>query len=242
MTAGAIPESSSVTSSRVLVKVCGLSDVDQALACASAGADWLGLNFHPPSPRCIGLDRAAEIAAALPSTTRAIGVFVDEPIDRIRAAAERVGLWAVQLHGDETPADVARLGDSRVIKAFRLRSAADWPRVLAFVREVANLGGALEGILVDAYVPGQAGGTGQTIAEELLDLMAGTPRLILAGGLNRGNVARLVARVRPFMVDVASGVESAPGRKDPAEVAAFVRAVRVGEQVMLDPSPSLKSH
>ena len=214
-----------MSSPRVLIKVCGLREVDQALACARAGADLLGLNFHPPSPRSVEPARAAEIAAALPSTTRAVGVFVNEPVDRIRATADRVGLWAVQLHGDETPADSARLAGLRVIKAFRLRSPADWPRVTAFVQDALDLGVVLEGVLVDAYVPGVAGGTGQTLEDVLLDLIAGTPRLILAGGLNPGNVARLLARVRPYMVDVASGVESVPGTKDPAKVAAFVRAV-----------------
>ncbi len=216
-------------------------DVDQAVACAHSGADWLGLNFHRPSPRYVEPERAADIAAALPPSTRPIGVFVNQPIERVREVARAVGLWGVQLHGDETPADAARLADLRVIKAFRLGSLADWPRVTAFIHDALDLGVALEGVLVDAYVPGQAGGTGQTVPDELLDLIAGTPRLILAGGLNPGNVARLVARVRPLVVDVASGVESAPGRKDLAKVAAFVRAVRVGEQAIRDPSPPPQS-
>jgi phosphoribosylanthranilate isomerase len=134
----------------------------------------------------------------------------------------------VQLHGDEPPGCPAALPNLKVVKAFRLGDASDVRRMVAWLDEAGRLGRTPDAVLVDAYVPGLAGGTGRSIADALLDLLPALPRLVLAGGLTPANVAERVARVRPWMVDVAGGVESAPGRKDPARVAAFIRAARGG--------------
>lgn len=211
---------------RVRVKVCGLTSVADALACAEAGADWLGLNFHPASSRRVDSSLAAEIVAALPPGCLAVGLFVDRPTAEVAATAARVGLRVVQLHGDEAPEDLRALGRLTLVRAFRLGDDAAVARMAAYLDRAAALGRAPDAVLVDSYVPGQAGGTGHAIASDVLDRLPALPRLILAGGLTAENVADRVARVRPWMVDVASGVESSPGRKDSGRVAAFIRAVR----------------
>ena len=212
----------------VLVKVCGLTRPDQAEACARAGADFIGLNFHPGSPRYVDPSLAAEIAAALPVGCQAVGLFVDRPVVDVERTAGRVGLAWVQLHGDEPPADVAALARRRVVKAFRLRAVADVESLRHYMDEASRLRADPQPWLVDSYSPGAHGGTGRVIETGLLDGLASLPypELILAGGLTPENVAERVARVRPWMVDVASGVESSPGVKDLDKVVAFVAAVR----------------
>ena len=211
------------------IKVCGLTRVDDALACASAGVDWVGLNFHPASPRRVEPSTAAEIIAALPGTCEAVGLFVNRPADEVAEIARRLGLGVVQLHGDEPPEAVAALGHLRVVRAFRLADARAVDAMAAYLERAGSLGRLPDAVLLDAHVAGRAGGTGRTIADDLLDLLPSLrlPPVILAGGLTPENVAVRVARVDPWMVDTASGVESAPGRKDPARVAAFVRAARL---------------
>ena len=210
----------------VRIKVCGLTRLADALACASAGVDWIGLNFHPASPRCIDPDLAAEIISTLPITASAVGLFVDRTPGEVVELADRLGLRIVQLHGHEPPEDIAALGHLQVIRAFRLGDAADVGRMVRYLRRAEELGRPPDAVLVDSLVPGQAGGTGHAIAADLLSLLPPLPRLILAGGLTPENVAERIARVRPWMVDVASGVESAPGRKDPARVNAFIKGAR----------------
>ena len=195
-----------------------------ALACAAAGADWIGLNFHPASPRRIAPAVAAEIVAALPATCAVVGLFVDRPPAEVQEVAARIGLRAVQLHGDEPVDDLRALGPLRVVRAFRLGDLPAVRRMGEYLRRADELGCPPYAVLVDGYVSGQAGGTGRTIALDLLDHLPPLPRLVLAGGLTPENIAVRVARVRPWMVDVASGVESSPGRKDPARVAAFIQA------------------
>jgi phosphoribosylanthranilate isomerase len=209
----------------VLAKICGLTSVEDALACAELGADWIGLNFHRPSSRYVDPDVAAAIVAALPRRVEAVGVFVDRPVAEVVDLAGRIGLGIVQLHGAEPPEDLVALGRFRVVRAFRLRPDAGWAAISEYLSRAAALGHPPDSVLVDAFVPGVAGGTGTMIEESLLDDRPSLARFILAGGLTPENVAGRIARVRPWMVDVASGVESAPGRKDPALVAAFLRAV-----------------
>lgn len=212
---------------RVKVKVCGLTRVADALACAEAGADWIGLNFHPASPRRVEPALAAEIVAALPPSCTAVGLFVDRPPAEVLATAVRVGLRVVQLHGNEPVNDLTALTPHlSVVRAFRLADRAAVDQMSGFLHDAEGRGCAPVAVLIDGYVSGQAGGTGRTIALDLLDHLPPLPRLILAGGLTPENVAARVARVNPWMVDVASGVESSPGRKDPVQVAAFVRAAR----------------
>jgi len=197
----------------VKVKICGVRTVADAVAAAEAGADFLGVNFHPASPRCVGADTARAIVAAVPGVP-CIGVFVDRPADEVARTARDVGLAGVQLHGSERAADCGPLRGLRVVKALHARpggdlvaAAAEWPDAW---------------LLIDAWVPGVAGGTGRTVDPEAL---RGLPadRLFVAGGLRPDNVADVVRRVRPFAVDVASGVERAPGVKDHGKVAEFIR-------------------
>jgi len=214
-----------------LIKVCGLADAGSAVACASAGADWIGLNFHPPSPRSITPQAGAEIASALAGLAEPVGLFVDRPPAEVAAIAALVGLGIIQLHGDETPEYVAELArllppPHRIVRAFRLSDAASVDRMSAYLEAVESLGAPLHAILVDAHVPGQAGGTGRSIPFEVVDHLPRHPRLILAGGLTPENVAERVRRVQPWMVDVASGVESSPGVKDLGRVSRFVEAAR----------------
>lgn len=212
----------------VRIKVCGLTSVADALACATAGVDWVGLNFHPASPRYVDPTLAAEIVAALPKSTQAVGLFVNRPPDEVATLAERLGIGIVQLHGHEPPEDLPILGRLRIVRAFRIGSAESIAAMVAYLRRAEDLGRSPDEVLVDAYVPGRDGGTGQAIADDLFPLLPALPRLILAGGLTPENVAERVARVRPWMVDVASGVESRPGRKDPLRVAGFIQGVRAG--------------
>ncbi len=213
---------------RCLVKVCGLTTVTDALATARAGADWIGLNFHPGSKRFVTFERAAVIVAALPASVEPVGLFVGRPPAEVAAVADRLGLRVVQLHGDEPPEDLLALRRFQVVRAFRLADAKSVASMLAYLDRVETLGAPTPAVLVDAFVPGQHGGTGQVVLGDALDLLPPIARLILAGGLTPENVAERVARVRPWMVDVAGGVESSPGRKDPSRVASFLHAARTG--------------
>ncbi len=225
--------------SRVKVKICGLTEVANARACAEAGADWIGLNFHPASPRSISVERGAEIAAALHGKANPVGLFVNRPFDEVAETILAVGsMDTIQLHGDEPPEyllDCAKFKlRLRVVRAFRLSDAASVDRMIAYLARAEQLGCPPHAILVDAHVPGKPGGTGRSIPREILDRLPAHPRLILAGGLTPENVAERVALVRPWMVDVASGVESSPGVKDLARVSDFVAAVIVGASQLRD--------
>ncbi len=199
----------------VKVKICGVTSVADACAAASAGADYLGLNFHPPSPRFVDLARAADIAAAVRGMPL-VGVFVDRPRDEVAAIAEMLGLWAVQLHGDEPPDDCAGW-DRPVIKALRARPGDDLPARAAQY--------ATDYLLLDAWVAGVPGGTGVAIEPAAA---RGLPaeRLFVAGGLVPERVADVVRALRPFAVDVASGVEREPGIKDHGKIEDFIRRAK----------------
>jgi phosphoribosylanthranilate isomerase len=210
----------------VRIKVCGLTSVSDALACARAGADWIGLNFHPASPRYVEASLAAEIVEALPASTEAVGLFVDRPPREIADLAARLRIGTVQLHGNEPPEDLTLLPHLRVVRAFRLADEQSVADMMNYLRMAIDLGRPPDAVLIDAYVAGQPGGTGQTVDIDLLTMLPPHARLILAGGLTPENVADRVAKLSPWMVDVASGVESAPGRKDLNRVSAFIRAAR----------------
>jgi phosphoribosylanthranilate isomerase len=195
----------------VRVKICGVTDLRDALAAAEAGASAIGFNFYRRSPRYVSPEVAACIAAELPAAVCRVGVFVNEPRASMTSIACQVGLNAIQLHGDESPEECARW-DRKVIKAIRLRDAA----------AVAAAGSyAVDFILADAYVEGTPGGSGRRVDLDLLAQL-NTMRLIVAGGLDPGNVTEVVRRIRPFGVDVASGVERAPGRKDRTLMRRFI--------------------
>jgi phosphoribosylanthranilate isomerase len=200
------------------VKVCGITNLEDALAAVEAGADMLGFNFYARSPRCVSPAEARKIIEGLPGGVSCVGVFVNEPepadVERI---AREAGLDAVQLHGDETPEYCQSLRGLTTIKA--LRVGADY-----HVESAAPYG--TDAVLLDAYVAGERGGTGHTFDWALAALTRErVPRLFLAGGLTPDNVAAALAAVRPYAVDVCSGVETAPGRKSPELMRRFVKAV-----------------
>ena len=198
------------------VKVCGITNLEDALAALEAGADMLGFNFYPRSPRYVSPLEARKIIERLPAGVSCVGVFVNEPADVERIARE-AGLGAVQLHGDETPEYCRSLHGLTTIKA--LRVGADYN-----VESAAAYG--TDAVLLDAYVAGSRGGTGHTFDWALATLTRErVPRLFLAGGLNPDNVSAAVAAVRPYAVDVCSGVETSPGRKSPELMRRFVKAV-----------------
>ena len=169
---------------------------------------------------------AKAIISTLPEKTQAVGLFVNRPPAEVIQVSDALNLRLVQLHGDEPAEDLVALDRFWIIKAFRLGSAADLQAMNDFLERAGVLGRLPDAVLVDAHVPGQAGGTGTMVAEDLLSL---APRGCPPDPRRRtygGNVAQRVALVRPWMVDVASGVESAPGRKDLEKVAAFIRAAK----------------
>jgi len=197
----------------VKVKICGITNAADAEHAAACGADALGFVFYPRSPRCVTPEQVREITPGLPPFLTRVGLFVNEDPQRIRTIAAACGLDAVQLHGDESPAD-CMLQPLRVIKAVRPCSEAELQLCAAY---------PVAALLVDAAVPGQFGGTGRCADWGLAARLAMRQRVILAGGLSPANVADAVHQVKPYGVDVASGVEAAPGLKDPDRVAQFIR-------------------
>lgn len=220
----------------VRVKVCGITDPAAARICASVGVDWIGLNFHPSSPRYLTPVAAAAIVATLGDGPRPVGLFVDRAPADVASIAREVGLAILQLHGNEPVEDLLALADWPVVRAFRLRDRESIDRMVAYLERASALGCPPHAVLLDAFVPGQLGGTGHAIPLDLLRDLPAHPRIILAGGLNPDNVAGRVAEVRPWMVDVASGVEATPGRQDPDRIRAFVQAARGVSTAAADPS------
>ena len=199
------------------VKICGITSLEDAEMSAAAGADALGFNFYARSPRHVDPQTAAVIARKLPPLIMRVGVFVNAPEDLVVRAIGECGLSLLQFHGDEPPEFCTQFG-LMSMKAFRLRDAESLQELPRY---------ATDAFLLDAWSPEARGGTGETFNWELAveARKLGKP-VFLAGGLTATNVAEAVRRVRPFGVDVASGVESSPGKKDPARVQAVIRAVR----------------
>jgi phosphoribosylanthranilate isomerase len=210
MTAG-----SPVGGPRLRVKVCGITTVADAEACVALGVDLIGLNFVESSPRHVDVARARAVADAVRGRVELVGVVADRDEVALLELLGLVGLDRVQLHGHEPPELVQRLG-ARAFKAIRVGSAED-------VAEAERYEGL---VLVDAKVGGMLGGTGRTVDFALAAGLAAARPILLAGGLGPGNVAAAVQAVRPFGVDVASGVERAPGVKDLDAVASFVERAR----------------
>lgn len=200
----------------VRVKVCGVTSVAQAVECADAGVDALGVNFVASSPRRVDVDVARAIARAVGTRVLVVGVVAGSSVDAMRALREATGVGCLQLHGDESAADVEALLP-HAYKAVRVAGTGDVARADAMPGEY---------VMVDAKVPGALGGTGRTVDWALVAPLAARRRLVLAGGLTPDNVATAIAACRPWCVDTASGVESAPGVKDLAKVRAFIAAAR----------------
>jgi phosphoribosylanthranilate isomerase len=212
------------------VKICGITNVEDARCAAGAGADFLGFIFYPKSPRYVTTERCAEIAAAIRDefgarAPRFVGVFVNEPAQRVRQALDATGLDLAQLHGDEPLTAMQQL-HPRAFKAICPPSLKQAMSQAAAYAAVGPGDERLPQLLVDAYHPQQYGGTGMPVDLEIAQALARDYRLLLAGGLAPENVEDVVEQVRPWGVDVSSGVEREKGRKDHAKVQAFVRAVR----------------
>lgn len=199
------------------IKICGLTNIDDALAAIDAGATHLGFNFYPKSPRYIEPAACARIVSVIrsPSTVCLVGVFVNEPPTHIAAVLDHCGLHFAQLHGEETPERLAAL-PGRAFKAFRGIGTSH----AAYAH--ARGEGRAPAFLIDGHSPALYGGTGRVADWSAAQAIAATYPIFLAGGLTPENVAQAIALVKPWGVDVASGVESTPGKKDPAKVRAFV--------------------
>ena len=207
------------------IKVCGMTNLEDATQAADLGAWAIGLIHHRESPRFVEPDLAEEIGAALKRRCEVAGVFVNSPIDDVVRAAEREELTILQFHGEEGPsfcAEAGRRTGAKVMKAFRVGSAADVRAAEAFRTDLH---------LFDAHRKGTPGGTGERFDWELLADRRSQIPMVLAGGLTPENVAEAIDVAHPYAVDVVSGVEAEPGRKDPAKVEAFFEAVNAKASV-----------
>ena len=200
----------------VRVKICGITNLEDALCAVEHGTDALGFIFHPRSPRYVSPGQASEIIRALPPFVAPVGVFVNEARDRLEATVASAGLRVIQLHGDEPPE--ACLGHSvPVIRALRVGQRFDLASLKAY---------PVDTFLLDTQVKGAYGGTGETFDWEVARVVASRVRVVLAGGLSPDNVAEAIRVARPYAVDAISGVEAEPGRKDHEKLAAFLGAAK----------------
>ncbi|MBU4234330.1 MAG: phosphoribosylanthranilate isomerase [Desulfobacterales bacterium] len=204
----------------VRIKICGITNLEDALLAIELGADALGFIFYPKSPRKVAPETAREIIAQLPPFVASVGVFVDEAATVVQELAARVGLDWVQLHGQESPDYCRNLG-RKVIKAFRIQDEDS-------LRLLADYQGAAQALLLDTYKKGQVGGTGEIFDWHLARKAKKYGHIILAGGLTPDNVAMAIATALPMAVDAASGTEATPGKKDPAKLRAFFQAILHG--------------
>ncbi|MBF8747990.1 phosphoribosylanthranilate isomerase [Pseudomonas putida] len=203
--------------SNVRSKICGITRIEDALAAADAGADAIGFVFYAKSPRAVDVRQARAIIAELPPFVTTVGLFVNASRCELNEILEVVPLDLLQFHGDETPADCE--GFHRPwIKALRVRPGDD-------LEAACQLYGGAQGVLLDTYVAGVPGGTGEAFDWSLVPAGLSKP-VILAGGLSAGNVGQAIAQVRPYAVDVSGGVEQSKGIKDAAKIDAFIRAVK----------------
>jgi phosphoribosylanthranilate isomerase len=205
--------------SALLWKVCGITRGEDAEEAVRLGAGAIGFILWPGSPRAISVEAAAAIGRDLPDGVQKVGVFVDPDADELRGAAEEAGLDVVQLSGDESPA-LCSQAPKPAWKALRLPSGTS-------TTEAEEMAAPYDGctLLVDAGVRGEYGGTGEVADWSAAASLAATRRVVLAGGLRPDNVAAAIERVRPWGIDVASGVEAAPGRKDPEKLRRFAEAL-----------------
>jgi phosphoribosylanthranilate isomerase len=217
-----------------VVKICGITNVGDARKAAEAGADLLGFNFYPKSPRYVTCEQCQAIVRGLREeygarAPRCVGIFVDVPATRVRAVLDETGLDLAQLHGAEPLADLQHLSP-RAFKAIRPQSIQEAQALAAEYVEAGPIDARSPQLLVDAYHPHEYGGTGLPVDLEIARAVGKGCRLMLAGGLTPENVGAVVKQVGPWGVDVSSGVEREKGRKDHEKVRAFVQAVRLETQ------------
>jgi phosphoribosylanthranilate isomerase len=208
----------------VRVKICGVTNWADAGLAVDLGADALGFNFHAPSPRAVTPAQAWDIIRRLPPMVTAVGVFVNWPAQAVAALARALRLGAVQLHGDEPPREVRELGAAfNVIKAFPMPPGFRLAALAPYAPHASAL-------LLDGFQGGLRGGTGRTADWDLARRARRYGRVILAGGIRPDNVAAAIARVQPYAVDVASGVESRPGKKDASALRELMREVEAANR------------
>ncbi len=200
----------------VRIKICGITNVEDALVAVEAGADALGFVFYEQSPRFINPVMAAKIISRLPPFIQSVGLFVNEETEKINWTADYCGLDLAQLHGDESPEDCLEV-NRRVIKAFRVQN-------IVSIDPLKNY--QVSGYLLDAWSPDAYGGTGRTFNWELAGAARQYGPIILAGGLSPENVVDAISSVHPYGIDVSSGVESAPGKKDAAKLREIIRLAK----------------
>jgi phosphoribosylanthranilate isomerase len=199
------------------IKICGITNLDDALAAAESGADALGFVFFKDSPRAILPEKAATIIVKLPAFITAVGVFANESRDEIQKAAEVTGIDVIQLHGNESP-DACRLS-RRVIKGIRVKN-------IESLEPLKKYEGLVSAILLDTFTPHMLGGTGQVFNWEIAVEAKKFGRIILAGGLTPENISEAIRRVKPYAVDVSSGVEMEKGKKDHQKMRLFIERAK----------------
>lgn len=202
---------------RTRIKICGITREQDVLAVAHSGADALGLVFYEKSPRHVSVRQAAQLACAVPPFVTMVGLFVNPSVAYVREVLAKVSLDVLQFHGEESPEFCAQFGKS-YLKAIRVKPGVD-------LIQCASRYASAQGLLLDAYIEGTQGGTGESFDWSLIPRDLPLP-VILSGGLHAGNVAQAIRQVRPYAVDVSSGVEVAKGIKDAARVAAFIKEVK----------------
>ncbi|MDY7578037.1 phosphoribosylanthranilate isomerase [Herbaspirillum sp. RTI4] len=215
---------------RTRIKICGLTRAEDVAAAVAAGADAIGMVFYAPSPRCVTIAQAAALTAALPPFVSSVGLFVNADVDYVAQVLDSVPLSVLQFHGDETPQQCAAIAAAvkrPFLRAARVGSATNAADLLQWERDYQSASPYFTGLLLDTLVE-QYGGSGKVfdwsvIPEEL------APRVVLSGGLSARNITDAVLRVRPYAIDVSSGVEQAKGIKDPALIESFVAAVHAAD-------------
>ncbi len=198
------------------IKVCGITNIDDAKAALDAGADYLGFVLYQKSPRSVTLDQLVSITSALNGSACCIGVFVNESVDEIDTTVKQCGLYAAQIHGDESPEDFSSVS-FKIWRAVRVHDRTAFPPPDDW---------CAERYVVDAAVSGLYGGTGVTADWEAASILADIYPIVLAGGLSPANVREAIRIVNPVGIDVSSGIESEPGKKDHSKLAAFIKAVK----------------
>ena len=205
---------------RTRIKICGITRAEDALAAAQAGADAIGLVFYPPSPRCVGVDQARAIVRSLPPFVSAVALFVNAEPGEVERVIDQVRPALLQFHGDESPTDCERFGHP-YLRAARMREGLD---LLDFAQRFSTS----QALLLDAFVP-EYGGAGEVFDWSRIPANVAHP-LVLSGGLHAANVTQAIARVRPWGVDVSSGVEASRGIKSARRIAEFISAVRAADR------------
>lgn len=200
------------------VKICGITNLEDAMDAASLGADYLGFNFYPKSPRHIKKSEAKKIISSLPKNIKKVGVFVNEGIDKVKSIVNEANLDLIQLHGDETPYYCAQLknkGKKTIIKAFRIKNYGE-------IKKTGDYD--VDYLMFDAFRKGMFGGTGKTFDWKIVKEIKRP--FFLSGGLNADNIKGAIKAAKPFAVDVASSVEKKPGKKDYRKMKSFIEAAK----------------